>query len=231
MKVINTIMLIIVLLAFLFPFITSNSIAIPSNNYTFEVDKPLAFQSSKSNNISNTIAVDTAVLNLHNQVRHAVGVPPVPPLVWNDNLAVIADAWVNHLKTINHGLPINGPLQIPHSQSATSGTTGENIAVSTAWPSSAPLNTTVQLTQSWVNEKNGGNHNGISCQPYAEHPFSASDLQCYAHYTQIVWRTTTGVGCSTVTDTGTTSQNVNGNIRYLVCDYSPPGNIFTHMPY
>ena len=44
----------------------------------------------------------------------------------------------------------------------------------------------------------------------------------YAHYTQMVWNGTTEVGCAT--DSG-------GGVDYLVCRYTPPGNIIGQTPY
>ena len=42
------------------------------------------------------------------------------------------------------------------------------------------------------------------------------------HYTQIVWRNTQAVGCALVG---------NGVHDYLVCRYSPPGNVIGQKPY
>jgi Cysteine-rich secretory protein family len=42
------------------------------------------------------------------------------------------------------------------------------------------------------------------------------------HYTQIVWRNTQAVGCALVS---------NAHNDYLVCRYSPPGNVIGQKPY
>ncbi len=42
------------------------------------------------------------------------------------------------------------------------------------------------------------------------------------HYTQMVWRNTQSVGCALVG---------NGQNDYLVCRYSPPGNVIGQKPY
>ena len=42
------------------------------------------------------------------------------------------------------------------------------------------------------------------------------------HYTQVVWRNTQSVGCALVS---------NGRMDYLVCRYSPPGNVYGQNPY
>jgi hypothetical protein len=50
----------------------------------------------------------------------------------------------------------------------------------------------------------------------------ASHSAVVGHYTQIVWRNTTAVGCALVG---------NGTNDYLVCRYSTPGNIYGQKPY
>ena len=44
----------------------------------------------------------------------------------------------------------------------------------------------------------------------------------YLHYTQIIWKKTTEVGCAI-------SKCNNGNY-YCVCNYSPPGNVIGIKP-
>jgi Cysteine-rich secretory protein family len=63
----------------------------------------------------------------------------------------------------------------------------------------------------WVDEKK--NYHG-----------EPGDFNGVGHYTQMVWRNTTSVGCGT----GSGSK-----LPYsiLVCRYYPPGNIFGQKPY
>src|SRR5882724_4753561 len=42
------------------------------------------------------------------------------------------------------------------------------------------------------------------------------------HYTQVIWKGTTSVGCAVAS---------NGKIDFMVCRYSPPGNIEGQKPY
>ena len=53
------------------------------------------------------------------------------------------------------------------------------------------------------------------------------------HYTQMVWRTTKEVGCATASGSGSVSQaqgGGSGEVVYLVCRYSPPGNMQGERP-
>jgi len=43
-----------------------------------------------------------------------------------------------------------------------------------------------------------------------------------AHFTQVVWKGTTHVGCAL--------QVCNGSTKFIVCEYSPPGNIAGRYP-
>jgi pathogenesis-related protein 1 len=51
------------------------------------------------------------------------------------------------------------------------------------------------------------------------------------HYTQMVWKNTKEVGCATATVSGKSSSGLSGVVVYLVCRYSPPGNIVGQKPY
>ena len=61
-----------------------------------------------------------------------------------------------------------------------------------------------QNMQGWVAEKN--TYQGLP---------SATGTDVIGHYTQMVWKSTTDVGCATATG---------NNYDVLVCRYNPPGN-------
>ncbi|MEJ6486808.1 CAP domain-containing protein [Nostoc punctiforme UO1] len=128
-----------------------------------------------------------AILAAHNKYRAEVG---VPPLRWSDNLAASAQQWANHLAQ-------TGIFQ--HSQS------GENLAQGSAGAFSV-----TQLVDMWGNEKNHfhkGNFPDIS---------NTGEWKDVGHYTQVVWKNTTEVGCSLA----------RGNSNdVLVCHYNPVGNV------
>jgi Cysteine-rich secretory protein family/LysM domain len=131
------------------------------------------------------------ILDAHNNYRAEVG---VPPLQWSDSLAASAQQWANYLASTG---------QFKHS--GTNGV-GENLA-----QGSPPGSWTVtQLVDIWGAEK----------QYFTEGIFpnvsSTGNWEDVGHYTQMVWRNTTQVGCGVATG--------NGNI-VLVGQYTPPGNV------
>jgi uncharacterized protein YkwD len=153
-----------------------------------------------SNNQTTDLA--NSILAVHNSERAAVG---VPPLVWNNTLAAQAKAWAEHLATTG---------EFAHSTCCGAFTKyGENLA--------GFINNVSEPNggQSlWVAEKN--HYDGGPLPPDTP----ASGPQAIGHYTQMVWRTTTSVGCGTASGGG-------HPFSILVCQYSPPGNIFGQKPY
>ncbi|MBV9948118.1 MAG: hypothetical protein JOZ69_14785 [Myxococcales bacterium] len=92
------------------------------------------------------------------------------------------------------------------------GSLGENIAAG------SPTESIATAVASWVNEEQFYNHATNTC--------TAPTGQDCGHYTQIVWKTTTRVGCAKVHCT-TPIAVLNGATSwdFSVCDYAPPGNL------
>jgi hypothetical protein len=84
---------------------------------------------------------------------------------------------------------------------------GENLA----WASGARL-TVRQVVRMWGEERQDYDHATNRCRPGA---------QC-GHYTQMVWRSSTEVGCAAATC---------GGEEVWVCHYAPPGNWVGQRPY
>ncbi|HYA84919.1 MAG TPA: CAP domain-containing protein [Candidatus Bathyarchaeia archaeon] len=133
------------------------------------------------------------ILAIHNRERAAVG---VPPLAWSDKLAADAKTEAEYLVTVGK-LTHEGCGSCNGSGNLAEGGTG----ISTA-----------QLVQFWVNEKAKW-HSGTILTEANWYPTG--------HYTQMIWKTTTHIGCATASG---------GNV-YLSCHYSPPGNYMGQSPY
>jgi hypothetical protein len=92
---------------------------------------------------------------------------------------------------------------------------GENIAAAT--PNTL---TTMGVVQNWASESAGYDYGRNTCAP---------SKMC-GHYTQIVWRATTQVGCATAR-CNQNSPFGSGQWQFWVCNYSPPGNYVGQRPY
>jgi uncharacterized protein YkwD len=164
-----------------------------------ENNPTLPSESPLGNNTENVQGDDltSSILAVHNQERAAVG---VQPLTWSDTLAAGAQTWAQHLATSG---------EFKHSPDTSY---GENLAGYTlAEGVSAPGG-----GQSlWVDEKS----NYIPGTPILENNF-----RNIGHYTQMVWKDTTQVGCGTATGNG-------HPFSILVCQYTPPGNRLGQLPY
>jgi pathogenesis-related protein 1 len=131
------------------------------------------------------------ILDIHNRERAAVG---VPPLTWSDSVAAGAQAWADNMLSTN---------VFQHSTLEQLNGQGENMVAGMG--ANYPL---LELIQGWVNEKqyyHGQPIEGTMGAPYAT----------YGHYTQMVWNSTTEIGCGYAT---------NDQSTYFVCRYSPGGN-------
>ncbi|HEX4158282.1 MAG TPA: CAP family protein [Rhizomicrobium sp.] len=115
------------------------------------------------------------------------------PLVWSDDLAAGAQIWAEHLA--------QEVLTLKHSGEAGA---GENLAM---W--SAGRSSLTKLVDLWGAEK----------RYFIEASFpdvsTTGDWRTVGHYTQMIWRNTTEVGCGVARG---------GGYDFLVCRYSPQGN-------
>jgi pathogenesis-related protein 1 len=138
------------------------------------------------------------LLEEHNRVRSTVG---VAPMVWSHNLAVYAQQWADHLADsdcrIEHR-PVEGEWQ---------GLYGENLFTGTA-----DYYRVSDAVQAWESEK----------QFFKGEAVTLSNVQQVGHYTQLVWKATSQIGCGKAECQGR---------MILVCNYSPPGNVLGETPY
>jgi pathogenesis-related protein 1 len=140
-----------------------------------------------------------AALDFHNQVRKDV---KVPALEWSRELAAYAQLWANKL--------VSDGCKLEHRPSSGKWTRiyGENIYFGTAKGLTA-----TDASKAWYGEIKDFNNEKLSRSNFAK----------IAHYTQMVWRSTTKVGIGqAVCPSGAT---------IIVANYSPMGNYMGQMPY
>jgi pathogenesis-related protein 1 len=144
-----------------------------------------------------------------NQARAAVNAGE-PPLVCDPIAAQVALNYANQCN-FAHNMNRNSD----YTALGGSGSLGEDIAAGGGL-------TAAQAVNLWVAEQQYYDHATNSC--------NAPSGQSCGHYTQIVWKATTAVGCALVACT-TGSPTGGGNWQFAVCDFSPPGNYIGMPPY
>jgi hypothetical protein len=137
-----------------------------------------------------TSPLATTILAVHNAERAEVG---VPPLQWNLQLEMEATAYAKQLAST--GRLVHAPregrgIERESLQKGLIGRGGD------------------QLLHNWVNEKRDF-HPGLFPN------VCTGDWPQCAHYTQMIWPTTTDLGCGIAPG---------GGFLWLVCRYSPGGN-------
>jgi pathogenesis-related protein 1 len=151
--------------------------------------------------------IDTALLvDTHNKWRAEAGVNE--KLRYSPELAASAQIWVDTLKQSNR-------CQMRHSQAA--GQYGENLYWASAliWSDGRRELQKVsakKVVDSWGSERSDYDYAGNRCQ---------SGKMC-GHYTQMVWRTTTMVGCAMA---------ICEDTQVWACQYQPAGNWIGRRPY
>ncbi len=137
-----------------------------------------------------------------NQVRAMVATtPPLPSLEWDPQLAAYAATWLAMCQDTEAPIGL-----VDHDPNRTNvagySYIGENIYASSGTA------TAQDAVTDWAAEGASYDYASNTC---------ASGAVC-GHYTQLVWRTTTHVGCAIHDCAGLTYPST------IVCDYGPGGN-------
>ena len=140
-----------------------------------------------------TDAASARLLAAHNRERARVG---VAPLRWDPMLAAAAASYGPTLARL-------GDLR--HSSKAARQGQLENL-----WMGTRGAFSPEQMVGNWISERAYYRHGTF---PDVSRTGRWSDV---AHYTQVIWRGTTHVGCAI---------HPSRNYDYLICRYSPPGNV------
>ena len=130
------------------------------------------------------------LLDAHNAERRAVG---APPLRWNPQLEAHAQAYARYLAQLG---------RLVHAPRDNRGIERDNLV------EGLPGWTPSRMVQEWVREKR---HFHPGTFPNV---CNGDEWGC-THFTQMIWPTTTDVGCGVASG---------GGYQWLVCRYSPGGN-------
>jgi uncharacterized protein YkwD len=133
-----------------------------------------------------------SMLEAHNAVRQKIG---VPPLKWSSKLAARAEEWAKNLAATG--------------ASKMQGIPGQNIGYTS--PPGHVQGTAV--VAAWAAEASNYDHEKNAC---------IDPKRRCNHYTQLVWRNTSDLGCAAARD---------AERDIWVCDYDPPGNNVDEKPY
>jgi pathogenesis-related protein 1 len=157
----------------------------------------------------------------HNKARRAVmTMPALADLTWSPTVAAYAQEWADNLAKTACDAPRHRT-----GQELSAKKYGENLAVFGA--TGGKGSTAEQAANGWSAE--------VACWTYGTIGGTEKcDMKCYTdmhsdgcgHFTQVVWRKTTEVGCGVAT---CKSGNFNNDI--WICNYSPAGNYVGQAPY
>jgi pathogenesis-related protein 1 len=156
----------------------------------------------------------------HNVVRAGVQtVPPLTPLTWSPTIAAYAQSWADTLATTSCASPHHRTEAELEQQGY-----GENLA---AFSSPNGGSTAQQAVNGWAAEAACWTYGTImGTEQCNQSCYAALNSDGCGHYTQIVWRSTTLVGCGVAT-----CQNGNFKTDIWICNYSPAGNYVGEAPY
>lgn len=152
-----------------------------------------------------TATEETEATTIHNKWRSTVGLPTIK---WSSTLADAAQEWANTLKT-------NKACELAHSKA-------EGLGENLFWASPLMYSdgtkkiqaiAPIQVIDAWGKEVKDYSYSSNTC---------ARGKVC-GHYTQVVWKNTTEVGCGKAVCAD--------NSQVWVCNYAPAGNYVGQKPY
>lgn len=147
------------------------------------------------------VQFERVIVRLHNEARADAGVPPIR---WDAKLAADAAVWAERLARTHRFEHSTWPRGTDPAGE------GENL-----WMGARDYYSYSQMVGAWIDE---GRYFTDGVMPNLSTTGNWVDV---GHYTQIIWRNTTRVGCALAS---------NEENDYLVCRYSPPGNVISQRP-
>ncbi len=147
-----------------------------------------------------SVLLRQVMLDGHARARGDVG---VAPLTWSDTLAASAKGYAETMARTG---------RFEHAaQSIGMDRQGENL-----WTGTRGAYRFDEMIGHWLAERKAFTNLPV---PQSSRTGRWEDV---SHYTQIVWRGTTQVGCALAS---------NAADDYLVCRYAPPGNVYGQLAY
>jgi uncharacterized protein YkwD len=142
---------------------------------------------------------DQRVLAVHNRQRLELG---LQPLSWNDSLAQSAQHWADYLASTG---------RFEHAPEIRDAPEGENL-----WAGTKGYYSPEAMVGAWIREKRFF-QTGVF-----PNNSTTGNVEDVGHFTQIVWRATTEVGCAEATSE---------REDILVCRYAEAGNYIGERPF
>lgn len=142
--------------------------------------------------------MQSILLRAHNEERAVYG---LPPLAWSADLAATA------MRSATALIATDDPLSA-HRRRGVVRTYGENL-----WLGSRGAYDYAHMVSRWLDERR------LYANGALPHISSSGNWTDAGHYSQIIWRTTTRIGCAIAS---------NDTLDVLICQYDPPGNIVGH---
>jgi hypothetical protein len=142
---------------------------------------------------------DQRILAAHNRERLELG---LQPLNWSDALARSAQEWADHLASTG---------RFEHAPERPDAPEGENL-----WAGTKGYFSPEAMVDAWVREKR------FFKPGVFPNNSTTGTFEDVGHFTQIVWRATTEVGCA---EASSSTEDI------LVCRYADPGNYIGEPPF
>jgi pathogenesis-related protein 1 len=200
-----------------FPFPPFEDAGADVTEETEETEEPTSSMDAGTSTGSNgTLEVGklAGMTQRHNELRAEVDTDePIPPLQWDDEIAVLAQEWADTLAE---------DCGFEHSMRPG---LGENLAKFGSSQQGSEDRAGIEAVDNWYFEE-------LACYEYGTFRGTDScssecdDFGGCGHYTQVVWRETERVGCGV-------SSCQDGQFYWdiYVCNYDPPGNYTGELPY
>ena len=124
---------------------------------------------------------------------------------------------VSMLTTRKSDRHLHGPHLLIHDSQAGGGGYGQNIGAG-ASPDAVPALITNEMYDDEI---------PFFPLPYGQASPDMSNFENWGHFSQIVWQSTTSVGCATVDCSASGLANTGSDVSpwFTVCNYSPPGRL------